>query len=194
MAALSGMVAPALFLAGVIVITWVEYDFMHELGWSLTDHGDSAWPSGLAQWPHGWAQIVNYAVFGLLLLVFVTGLRGEFRRRRSRRIAGALLTILAVGFLFAAFPEDGPPFGEPQTWAGYLHGVGVIAIVLCSFTSMLATAVALRGDERWRGYSAVSVSAASQRSSSYSFWCSPSRSQQPWASTGTSWSCWAGSS
>jgi hypothetical protein len=38
----------------------------------------SAWPSGLAQGPVGWAQIVNYAVFGILLLVFFSGLRSQF--------------------------------------------------------------------------------------------------------------------
>lgn len=156
-ATLAGMVAPALFAVALIGITWAEYDFVQGLGWTLTDHSDSAWPSGLAQGPHGWAQIVNYAVFGLLLLVFFTGLRGEFRRRRSRRVAGALLMVFAAGFIFAAFPEDGPPFGEPETWAGYLHSVGVVALALSSFSSMIATAVALRGNERWRGYPVISA-------------------------------------
>jgi hypothetical protein len=62
--------APALFALGVVVITWAEWDYLRGLGFTLTDHGDSAWPSGLAQGPVGWAQIVNYPGLGILLLVF----------------------------------------------------------------------------------------------------------------------------
>ncbi len=160
MAALAGMGAPIVFAVGLVLVTWAEYDFLRGLGFSVTDHGDSAWPSGLAQGPHGWAQIANYAVTGLLLLVFVTALRTEFPRRRSRRIAGTLLTVLAAGFLLAAFPEDGPPFGDPRTWAGQLHALGFVVVVLTSFTAPLATAFALRGTERWRGYPALSALAA----------------------------------
>lgn len=159
-AALAGLVAPVLFASALIIITWAEHDFVRGLGWTPTDHGDSAWPSGLAQGPHGWAQMANFAVTGLLLLVFVAALRAELRHRRSRRVAVTLLSLLAVGFVLAAFPEDGPPFGEPRTWAGYLHALGFVAIALTSFTAPLATGLALRGNERWRGYPALSFAAA----------------------------------
>jgi hypothetical protein len=160
LAALVGIVAPVAFALGLVLATWANYDFMRELGFSVTDHGDSAWPSGLAQGPHGWAQIANYALFGALLLVFFAGLRSEFRRKRSRRVATALLAVLALGFVLAAFPEDGPPFGDPQTWAGYLHAFGFLGVVFGSMGGMLATAAALRGNERWRGYPALSIAAA----------------------------------
>ncbi len=160
MAALAGIGAPIVFAVGLVLVTWAEYDFLRGLGFSVTDHGDSAWPSGLAQGPHGWAQIANYALFGMLLLAFVAGLRSDFLRRRSRRVAEALLVLLGFGFVLAAFPEDGPPFGEPQTWAGYLHSFGFLGVVLGSIGGMLATAVALRGNDRWRGYPALSLAAA----------------------------------
>lgn len=156
----AGMLAPVVFLTGVTLITWAEYEFMSGLGWTITDHGDSAWPSGLAQGPHGWAQIANFALTGILLLTFFIALRKEFRNKRSRRAASALLLLLGAGFVLAAFPEDGPPFGEPQTLFGILHGIGFIAIVLASFGAPLATAFALRGDERWRGYPFLSALAA----------------------------------
>jgi hypothetical protein len=108
----------------------------------------------------GWAQIANYAVFGILLLVFFTGLRSQFLQRKSRRVASILLTSWAIGWMLAAFPEDGPPFGEPITWLGYLHGVGFVCIVLFGMTGMVATAVALRRNTAWRGYSAISAIAA----------------------------------
>jgi hypothetical protein len=62
--------------------------------------------------------------------------------------------------MLAAFPEDGPPFGEPITWAGHLHGAGFVCIVLFGMTGIVATAVALRRNVAWRGYSAISVIAA----------------------------------
>lgn len=156
----AGVAAPALFALGAAVITWAEWDYLRGLGFTLTDHGDSAWPSGLAQGPVGWAQIVNYAVFGVLLMVFFSGLRGQFRRPRSRRLAGVALTGWAIGWILAAFPEDGPPFGEPSSWAGYLHGVGFVCIVVFGMAAMAATAVALRGNDAWRGYSVFSALAA----------------------------------
>jgi hypothetical protein len=61
--------------------------------------------------------------------------------------------------MLATFPEDGPPFGEPITSLGYLHGVGFVCIVLFGMTGMVATGVALRR-MAWRGYSAISVIAA----------------------------------
>jgi Protein of unknown function (DUF998) len=141
LAALAGMVGPIAFAFGLACVTWTEYDFLRELGFSVTDHGDSAWPSGLAQGPHGWVQIANYALFGVLVLGFLAELRFEFLRRRSRRVATTLLAMLGLGFVLAAFPEDGPPFGEPQTWAGYLHSFGFLGVVLGSIGGMLATAV-----------------------------------------------------
>lgn len=159
-AALAGTAAPPVFAVGAALATWANLDFMRGLGWSLLDHGDSAWPSGLAQGPHGWIQVATFAATGLLLLVFVAGFRTALRGRRSGRTATALLVVLALGFLLAAFPEDGPPFGEPGTAIGTLHGLGFLALVLGSVAAPLATARALRGDERWQPVSALSVAAA----------------------------------
>jgi hypothetical protein len=158
--AAAGLIAPLLFALGLVLITWAEYDYLREIGFSVGHHHDSAWPSGLAQGPHGWAQIVNYALFGGLLLAFSTGLRREFRRRRPGRIATSLLTVLGLGFVLAAFPEDGPPFGEPQTWAGYVHSFGFLGVVIGSLGAPLACAFALRGAGRWRGYPTLSAAAA----------------------------------
>lgn len=157
-AARAGIAAPIVFVVGLILITWASLDFMRGLGWSIWDHGDSAWPSGLAQGPYGWAQVANFAITGSLLLVFFRGLRKALPERRSARVAGVLLYLLAVGFILAAFPEDGPPFGEPETAAGMLHGLGFLLIVLTSFIGPIATAFAMRGDERWSGYALLSAS------------------------------------
>jgi hypothetical protein len=41
-----------------------------------------------------------------------------------RCLAPVPFAMFAIGWMLAAFPEDGPPFGEPITWAGQLQGVG----------------------------------------------------------------------
>jgi hypothetical protein len=125
-------------------------------------HLGRPWRLGLAERagsrPVGWAQIVTSRYSGLLL-VFFSSLRSQFLQPKSRRVAGILLTGLAIGWMLAAFPEDGPPFGEPIT-AGHLHGAGFVCIVLFGMTGIVATAVALRRNVAWRGYSAISVIAA----------------------------------
>jgi hypothetical protein len=127
---------------GVVVITWAEWDYLRGLGFTLTDHGESAWPSGLAQGPVGWAQIVNYAVFGIPAVGVLRQSLWPVPAPKSRRVAGILLTGWAIGRMLATFPEDGPPFGEPITWVGYLHRIGFVCIVVFGMTGMVATDVA----------------------------------------------------
>lgn len=158
--ALAGRAAPPLFALGLVLTTWAQWDYLRGLGFSLTDHGESAWPSGLAQGPTGWAQVLNYGVYGGLLLVFFVGLAAYLPRRRASRVAGVLLVASAVGWLLVAFPEDGPPFGEPTTWSGYAHGIGFLVLILFGTGGIAATAVAQRGDARWRGLALFSAAAA----------------------------------
>src|SRR5919106_1751446 len=122
-AALAGIAAPLIFLAGIILATWLAWDYLHARGWSVLDQGDVPWPSGTALAEHGWVQSANFALTGTLLFLFVRTMRREFRRPIAGRIAGTLLTVLAV-----------------------------FAIMLSSLIGMPATALALRGNERWRGF------------------------------------------
>ena len=46
---------------------------------------------------------------------------------------------------------------EPNTWHGWLHVIGFVSIALASLVAPLVTALALRGNPRWRGFSAFSV-------------------------------------
>jgi hypothetical protein len=49
---------------------------------------------------------------------------------------------------------------ESRSPGCYLHGVGFVCMVLFGMTGMVATDVALRRNMAWRGYSAISVTAA----------------------------------
>jgi hypothetical protein len=115
--------------------------------------GDVPWPSGTALAEHGWIQSANFALSGTLLFVFVRALRREFRRPVSGRIAGALLTVLAVALALSAFNTDFGTFGEgPETWNGWIHVLAFVVLMFSAITGMAATAVALRGNPGWRAF------------------------------------------
>lgn len=151
-AAVAGIAAPLVFWAGIILATWLALDFLRAHGWSLWEPGDS-WPSAAALAEHGWVQSANFALTGTLLFVFIGALRREFRRPVAARIAGALLTVLAVALALSAFNTDFGTFGKgPQTWNGWIHDLAFVAVALSAITGMAATALALSGNERWRGF------------------------------------------
>jgi hypothetical protein len=68
------MLGPTSFTFIVIVLTVIQYDLMLGIGWQPVVNPAGAWPSGLALGPYGWAQSLNFAVSGLLLVVFALGL------------------------------------------------------------------------------------------------------------------------
>lgn len=156
---LAAMIAGPLFLAVIGVLTLVELDFMHGLGWGFTRDDQVPWPSGLALGTYGAIQIANFVLAGTLLAVFVRGFRRELPASRSGRIAAVLLTTIAVGIAVSGFPTDrATAAGDaPNTWHGYLHVIAFVVVALSSLLAPIATAVALRGNPRWRGFPALSL-------------------------------------
>lgn len=156
---LAAMIAGPLFLAVVAVLTLVELDFMHGLGWGFTSDDQVPWPSGLVLGDYGAVQIANFALTGTLLAFFGWGVRREFPTTRLGRGAGLLITVIGVGLVVSAFPTDRATVASdsPDTWHGWLHLIGFGAIALASLLAPTVTAIALRGDARWRGFSAFSV-------------------------------------
>ena len=59
MAALAGMVGPALFATVLLALSALEYDFMLGIGWRPAEDPAGAWPSGLALGPYGLAQVIK---------------------------------------------------------------------------------------------------------------------------------------
>jgi hypothetical protein len=70
------------------------------------------------------------------------------------------LIAFGASWLLVAFPEDGPPFGEPSTWSGYLHGLGFLGVIVSSLAAMTATGLTLRHRDEWRGFTTSSLLAA----------------------------------
>jgi chromate transport protein ChrA len=157
LAAAAGIAAGPLFLSAVALLTWLRYDYLRSLGWSIMEENDVPWPSGLALGGSGWAQMLNFALSGLLLLVFILALRHELPHRRSSRVASTLMTVMAVAMVASAAPTDRDFSASPSTWHGWTHGISFIVIVLLSVLTPLLTARALRGDPRWRPMAAVSL-------------------------------------
>jgi hypothetical protein len=152
-AALAGIIGAAVFAFIVVILTFAEYGFMARLGWDPVGISNVPWPSGLALGSLGWLQVLNFAFFGLTLIVFSLGLhRGVASRGRGSWAGPALLVVSGIALVLAAFKAD-PYFSErPQTWHGWIH---VLAFILLVFSFLLALFFwwwRLRRDPRWRGY------------------------------------------
>lgn len=148
--ALAGLVLAPLWIAIVIVVTWLEWDFMHSLGWTLVDGGEVSYPSSIVRGDFGFLQMLNFAVTALLAGVFAVGFRREFRRRISGRVATAGFGLFIVAVLVNISPTDLP--GEPATWHGNAHDIGFLVVLLSMAIAYSASGLALRGNPAWRGW------------------------------------------
>ena len=156
LAAVAGIIAGPLFLVTIVLLTWAEYGFLRSRGWTVLDAHDVPWPSGLAVSHLGWVQILNFAVTGALLLVFVRAVRHQLPPRRSSRVAAALMTVMTAAIIASAAPTDRDFTTGPSTWHGWIHAIAFLVIVVCSIVTPLLTARALRGEDRWRPLARVS--------------------------------------
>jgi len=139
--AIAGAVAPYLFLLATIGISWLEEGFMEQLGWEV-------WPSGLALGPHGWLQIVNFIVFGVLLISFAVAVAALPARNRWVKVAPALLALAGVGAVILAFKTDPPD--QDETWHGVVHGAAYLTWLVSIVVSYPLTWLRLRSHVSWR--------------------------------------------
>ena len=156
-AGLAGIVAGFLFPSMIVITTALEWDYMHDQwGWSLTGGGDVPYPSGLATGPYGFLQIANFAVTGLLVLVFGQGLVDTLRPGASRVVARVGFAVMGVALVTSAFPTDffyrihGSPL--PTSWHGWIHGISFFALMLSMLVATIAFAVNARSSSVWRGW------------------------------------------
>jgi len=149
-AALAGLVVGPLWIAVVIAVTWLEWDFLHSLGWEVVDNHEVPYPSATARGDFGWLQMVNFAVAGILVATFAVGFRREFRRRISGRVATAGFGLFTAGLLLNVGQTD---LGdEPTTWHGAMHDVGFLLTLLSMLIAYSASGLALRDNPAWRGW------------------------------------------
>ncbi len=141
-AALSGIIAPALFLLATASLMRLQYDFLDGLG-------DFA-PSLAALGPHGWWQVANFILSGVLLTAFATGIHRGVARRRWSLLGPALMGLAGVGMVLLGFKTD-PPGGR-QSWHGLIHALAYFLFVGSLLLSYIFLWLRVRQDPRWRGY------------------------------------------
>jgi hypothetical membrane protein len=139
----AGILGPALFTAVFVVLEAAlgdRYDRVAEV------------VSALEATPYGWIQRLNFAVFGMLTLVFAAGLHHAVRPSRLGIAGPALLGLSGVGLLLAAVF----PLREDSNGVTYDPGGHVVAGVMFFASSALGLVLMSRRlacDPRWRALS-----------------------------------------
>jgi hypothetical protein len=108
--------------------------------------------SALEAGPYGWVQQVNFAVFGILTLVFAAGLHHGIQRTLMGVAGPGLLGLSGIGLLLAALL----PLKEDAAGVTYDPGGHVVAGITFFLSSSIGLAVLSRRlarDTRWRGLS-----------------------------------------
>jgi Protein of unknown function (DUF998) len=157
--ALVGLLAGPFFLISVGLNTWASLGYLHQLGWEFVGGEQVPWPSSLARWPYGWAQIATFSITGIAIVAFAVALRDQLPRRRASGVAVALLALLGVALILAAFRVDSPMLsgGSPATWHGWVHGIAFLLIIATGVLAPLTMAFAVRSDAGWRPITIASV-------------------------------------
>src|SRR5215212_197666 len=137
--AVAGIVGPILFVLVVIV-----QSVLHP------EYSQVRLPiSGLAAWPGGWLQSVNFIVFGLLMISFAIGFHLGVGPSRAGVIGPALLVVSGVGLMIAGFFPWRDANGGFVVPAGHL--LGALLSFLGAGSGLIAVSRRMAADPRWRG-------------------------------------------
>ena len=116
---------------------------------------------------HGWIQIANFIMAGVLSLAYAFGLRRSLHVGPGHVWAPRLIGVYGVGLIvagvFVADPSLGFPVGTPEgataqlSWHAMLHGVGTMLAFppLIAACFVLARRYATQQRRGWAAYSAA---------------------------------------
>jgi len=139
MFAWAGIIGPVLFTAVFLAqerFRAKEYDPIAET------------VSALEVGPNGWIQQINFAVFGLLTILFAVGLHRGLRPTRAGILGPVLMTFSGVGLLLVTVL----PLREDAAGVTYDPGGHIAGGVMFFMTSALSLIVLSRriaNDQRW---------------------------------------------
>jgi hypothetical protein len=152
-AAAAGMVGPVLFAATLLGLTVVQYDFMLGMGWRPLGDPAGAWPSGLALGPYGWAQVANFVLSGILLMIFAAGLHLGATDGRGSRAGPALLAVDRAQSL-ADIAGLVPPIQstDPRTLHNLIHDLAFALFVIALLPAFFFLWRHFREDALWRSH------------------------------------------
>ena len=151
-------------IAGPVYVTVSLAQAFTRDGFDLTRH---AW-SMLANGEHGWIQVANFLLTGLMVIAFAVGLGRALRPGIGARWAPRLVTAYGVSLIaagvFRADPAQGFPVGTPAgagpiSWHGLLHfaagGIGFTCLAIAGF--VVARRFAAEGRPGWALYSRITA-------------------------------------
>jgi hypothetical membrane protein len=124
----AGLIGPVLF-----TLTWVAQELFRVDEYSPLSEPVSA----LAAGPNGWIQSVNFAVFGMLTMVFSVGLYELVRSSKPGTVGSVLFLVSGLGLLMAA----AFPLREDAAGVTYDPGAHFIAGMTFFTSSALALVV-----------------------------------------------------
>jgi len=152
-AAVAGMVGPGLFAAVILGLTVAQYDFLLGLGWRPLGDPANVWPSGLALGPYGWAQVTNFVISGILLMIFAAGIHRGATSGRGSRVGPILLFVAGVAMTLMSFETDPPVQSTgPRTLHNLIHDLAFALFVLALLPSFFFLWRRFRKDALWRGH------------------------------------------
>jgi Protein of unknown function (DUF998) len=159
--ALAGMIGPAMFALIAVVVTVLQYNFLVGLGWDPVGVSDVPWPSALALGPYGFLQVLNFVLFGIMLMVFAAGLhRGVAPSGRVSQAGPAFLVVAGVALVLLGFKTDPHMGTRAHTWHGMIHIGAFLLLGLSFLLALLLMWRSLEKDPAWRGYGWYSLVSA----------------------------------
>lgn len=154
----SGWIRPAGWagVAGPILFTAA---FLAQEAFRRNEYDPVAEPvSALEAGPNGWIQQANFAVFGLLTIVFAVGLHRGLERTGWGILGPGLLGVSGVGLLLAAaFPLREDASGVTYDPGG--HVVAGFMFFLSSAAALVVLSHRMARDPRWRSLSTYTLAA-----------------------------------
>jgi hypothetical protein len=148
-AAACGIGGPALFAGVLVVLSFLERDFMRTLGWNPLTAPTRDWPSGLALGSLGGIMTTAFVACGLMLIFFGLGLWQAFHATRSGRVASILLALAGLAMAFLAFPTDPTSSAAPATLHGRIHDAAFGSLGAALLLSLAVFGFVFLG-RRWR--------------------------------------------
>ena len=146
-AALAGILGPALFGGMLVILTVAEYDFMRSLRWHPLYAPTTDWPSGLSLGPYGGWMIATFLGGGLLLMLFAVHLWQRF----PASLGPKFLFATGIALMMLSFLTDPTFRTDPAvTWHGQLHDTAYMLLGLSLLPGLFLMAREFARQPAWQ--------------------------------------------